>query len=78
MINFDGLTLSLLMTKSLKPKLLVTKYGEKILELLSLDLSNWKNETGYKYRVIEGFKGQKTKAEIVDYLKEINRLLRES
>ncbi|WP_157532806.1 DUF559 domain-containing protein [Moritella dasanensis] len=76
MVNFNGLTLCLIVTKSLKPKLLVTDYAENIPEFLSLELSDWKNTTGNKYKVIENFKGQKSNDEVFEYLKNIlNQLL---
>ncbi|WP_176694946.1 AbaSI family restriction endonuclease [Aliivibrio fischeri] len=73
MILFNGLTLCMVVTKSLKPKLLVTDYAENVPELLSLELSDWKNTTGHKYKVIENFKGQKSREEIVDFIKDVDR-----
>jgi hypothetical protein len=75
MVNFDGLTLCLIVTKSLQPKLLVTDYAENIPEFLSLELSDWKNTTGNKYKVIENFKGQKYRDEVFEYLKNTLNLL---
>ncbi|WP_132941847.1 endonuclease domain-containing protein [Vibrio crassostreae] len=77
MIHFDGLTLCMIVTKSLKPKLLVTDYAETIPEYLSLELSDWKNTTGNKYKVIENFKGQKSRDDVFEYLKNtLNQLLK--
>lgn len=77
MIHFDGLTLCMIVTKSLKPKLLVTDYAESIPEFLSLELSDWKNTTGNRYKVIENFKGQKSRDDVFDYLKlTLDKLLK--
>lgn len=70
-ICFDGLTLSLLVTKRLLPKVLVTEYDENIVELIGINLSEWKSPKANKYKTINEFKGPQSKDEVVDFIKSI-------
>lgn len=66
MIDLDGLRMSVSVSKSNKPKLLVTSFAESSLDNFGVKLSE-PCKNGEYYRII-GFEGQRSKEELISYL----------
>lgn len=70
LVNFESLQLSVSITKTHKPKLLVTRRDEDLIADLGLDLSEPKK--GGEYYVIYNFEGRHDPEEVLDYLLTLN------
>lgn len=66
LVNLGKLQLSVSITKTHKPKLLVTRRDEDLIQLLNLDLSAPKKNG--EYYVIHNFEGRHDQEEVLDYL----------
>ena len=66
LVNLGKLQLSVSITKTHKPKLLVTRRDEYLIQLLDLDLSAPKKNG--EYYVIHNFEGRHDQEEVLDYL----------
>ncbi len=74
LVNFGPLQLSVSITKTHKPKLLVTKRDEDLIADLGLDLSGPKK--GGEYYVIYNFEGRHDPKEVLDYLLTLSARIR--
>jgi len=69
MAKLDGLEISVTVTRTKKPKILVTQFDPNILNRLELKLSEPKKNG--EYRTIENFKGPKSRKTLLDYLSQL-------
>ena len=70
MVNMDGIEFSVCISKSNKPKLLVTNFENDMPEKLGLELDSG-NKDGEYYNILN-FKGQKNTDEFLYFLKNLN------
>lgn len=78
-VYFDGFTFVVNMTKTLKPKILVTQYSEEVIHKLEFSLSNWKNpNTPKQYKNINEFVGQKSLDDIFNFIESTQKKLNSS
>ncbi len=74
LVNFGPLQLSVSITKTHKPKLLVTRPDKVLIAYLDLNLSEPKK--GGEYYVIYNFEGRHDPEEVLDYLLTLNARIR--